>query len=154
SLRSARRGFDGRQLGRLPPLPDTAAEILAIATATKADPARDVFLGPRANETAVKTADLATYRILAFATHSLLPGELTGLTQPALALSAPEIAGVEGDGLLTTDEILGLSLDADWIVLSACNTAGAAGAGAEAISGLGRAFFYAGARSLLVSNWP
>jgi CHAT domain-containing protein len=51
-------------------------------------------------------------------------------------------------------EILGLKLDADWVVLSACNTGSGAGAGAEAVSGLGRAFFYAGTRALLVSNWP
>ncbi len=51
------------------------------------------------------------------------------------------------------EEILALRLDADWVVLSACNTASGAGAGAEAASGLGRAFFYAGARALLVTNW-
>jgi CHAT domain-containing protein len=55
------------------------------------------------------------------------------------------------------EEVLGLKLDADWVVLSACNTASGAARGgmdgAEAVSGLGRAFFYAGARSLLVSNW-
>ena len=51
-------------------------------------------------------------------------------------------------------EIFGLRLNAEWVVLSACNTGTAAGAGAEAISGLGRAFFYAGTRALLVSNWP
>ena len=54
------------------------------------------------------------------------------------------VAGVEGDGLLTMEEILALKLDADWVVLSACNTGAGAGAGAEAASGLGRAFFYAG----------
>ncbi len=52
------------------------------------------------------------------------------------------------------DKILALKLNADWVVLSACNTASGEGAGSEAVSGLGRAFFYAGARSLLVSNWP
>jgi CHAT domain-containing protein len=52
------------------------------------------------------------------------------------------------------EEILTLRLNADWVVLSACNTASSQGAGSEAISGLGRAFFYAGARALLVSNWP
>jgi CHAT domain-containing protein len=62
--------------------------------------------------------------------------------------------GGDDDGLLTMDEILALKLDADWVVLSACNTASGDGAGAEAVSGLGRAFFYAGARALLVSNWP
>jgi CHAT domain-containing protein len=82
-----------------------------------------------------------------------VPGELDGLTQPALALTAPSVADVDGDGLLTMEEILGLKLDADWVVLSACNTGTGAGAGAEAASGLGRAFFYAGTRALLVTNW-
>ena len=59
-----------------------------------------------------------------------------------------------GDGLLTLGEILALKLDADWVVLSACNTASADGETSEAMSGLARAFFYAGARALLVSNWP
>ena len=83
-----------------------------------------------------------------------MPGDLDGLHQPALALSAPDVAGVPGDGLLTMEEILALKLDADWVVLSACNTDTGAGAGAEAASGLGRAFFYAGTRAILVTNWP
>jgi CHAT domain-containing protein len=141
-------------LARLPRLPDTAEEVLGIARAMGADLERDVFLGREANEQKVKTLDLSQYRVIAFATHGLLPGDIDGLTQPALALSAPEVAHIDGDGLLTTDEIFGLRLDADWVVLSACNTASGADAGAEAISGLGRAFFYAGARALLVSNWP
>jgi CHAT domain-containing protein len=142
------------RLALLPRLPDTADEILGIAAVTGADPSRDVFLRERANEQTVKTLDLAGYRTIAFATHGLVAGDLDGLTQPALALSAPEVAKVEGDGLLTMEEILGLRLNADWVVLSACNTASGQGAGSEAISGLGRAFFYAGARALLVSNWP
>jgi CHAT domain-containing protein len=141
------------QFGQLPRLPDTADEISSIATALKAD-VSDVFLGIRANEQVVKSMNLADRRIIVFATHGLVPGDLDGLTQPALALSAPDIAGVSGDGLLTMDEILGLRLDADWVVLSACNTAAGSGAGSEALSGLGRAFFYAGTRALLVSNWP
>ena len=63
------------------------------------------------------------------------------------------MADVDGDGLLTMEEILALKLDADWVVLSACNTGAGSGAGAEAASGLGRAFFYAGTRALLVTNW-
>ena len=125
-----------------------------IALAMNADLTRDVFTGARANEKTVKTLDLAGYRVIAFATHGLVPGDLDGLTQPALALSAPEVADVDGDGLLTMEEILALRLNADWVVLSACNTASGKGAGSEAVSGLGRAFFYAGARALLVSNWP
>jgi CHAT domain-containing protein len=142
------------RLAMLPRLPDTADELRGIARATGADLARDVFLGVAANERTVKTLDLSGYRVVAFATHGLVPGDLDGLTQPALALTAPEVAKIDGDGLLTMEEILGLRLDADWVVLSACNTANGAGAGAEAISGLGRAFFYAGARALLVTHWP
>jgi CHAT domain-containing protein len=142
------------RLAMLPPLPDTADEIRAMARALGADEARDVFLGIAANERNVKTLELSRYRVIAFATHGLVPGDIDGLTQPALALTAPEVAKVEGDGLLTMEKILALRLNADWVVLSACNTANGAGAGAEAISGLGRAFFYAGARALLVTLWP
>ena len=142
------------RLAMLPRLPETAEELRSMALAMHADVATDVVLGARANEATVKSLDLTRYRVLAFATHGLSPGELDGLTQPALALSAPDVAGVDGDGLLTMEKILALRLNADWIVLSACNTASGQGAGAEALSGLGRAFFYAGARALLVSNWP
>ena len=124
-----------------------------MARALGADPVKSLYLGKDANERNVETLDLTRYRIVAFATHGLIPGDLDGLTQPALALTAPEVAGVEGDGLLTMDKILALKLDADWVVLSACNTGAGAGAGAEAASGLGSAFFYAGTRALLVTNW-
>ncbi len=142
------------RLADLPPLPDTADEVLSVANALHADPARDVFLGARASERGVREADLVHRRFVMFATHGLVPGDLDGLVQPALALSAPEVSGGEGDGLLTMEKILRLKLDADWVVLSACNTAAGDGEGAEAISGLGRAFFYAGARALLVTSWP
>ena len=146
--------LNSTRLAMLPRLPDTADEIRGIAAALRADMAREVFLGADANEQRVKTMNLSGYRVIAFATHGLVPGDLDGLTQPALALSAPEVANVDGDGLLTMEEILALRLNADWVVLSACNTAAGQGNGSEAISGLGRAFFYAGARALLVSNWP
>ncbi len=56
--------------------------------------------------------------------------------------------------MLTASEIATLDLDADWVILSACNTAAADGTpGAEGLSGLAKAFFYAGARALLVSHW-
>ncbi|HET8579132.1 MAG TPA: CHAT domain-containing protein [Methylomirabilota bacterium] len=141
-------------LAALPRLPDTADEIRSMAQAARADLNRDIFLGAEANTERVKRLDLTRYRIVAFATHGLVPGDLDGLVQPALALSAPEVAKVGGNGLLTMEDILGLRLNADWVVLSACNTASGNGAGAEAVSGLGRAFFYAGARALLVSSWP
>jgi CHAT domain-containing protein/tetratricopeptide (TPR) repeat protein len=144
---------DRAELARLPRLPDTAEELKSIALALSTDPEKVLHLGKDANEQTVKRTDLTKFRIIAFATHGLVPGDLDGLTQPALALTAPDVADVDGDGLLTMEEILALKLNADWVVLSACNTGTAAGAGAEAVSGLGRAFFYAGARSLLVTNW-
>ena len=146
-------GVNSAELAMLPRLPDTADELKSIAIALQADPSKVLKLGKDANEDAVKTMDLSGFKVLAFATHGLVPGELNGLTQPALALSAPAVAGVGGDGLLTMEEILALKLDADWVVLSACNTGAGSGAGAEAASGLGRAFFYAGTRAILVTNW-
>ena len=141
-------------ISRLPQLPDTALELREIAAILKAA-SSDVLLGTEASETNVKERRLDQYRVLMFATHGLAPGDIDGLTQPALALSNPQITGEpDADGLLTLDEVLGLKLNADWVVLSACNTAAGNGAGGEAVSGLGRAFFYAGARALLVSNWP
>ena len=148
------RAADSADLGLLPRLPETRDELHSIAESMGADPKHSVYLGREANEKQVKEMKLDDVRVIAFATHGLVPGDLDGLDQPALALSAPDVASVEGDGLLTMDEIIGLRLNAEWVVLSACNTASAEGAGAEAVSGLGRAFFYAGARSLLVSNWP
>jgi CHAT domain-containing protein len=146
-------GVDSADLALLPRLPDTADELKAVALALQADPTKVLYLGKKANEQEVKRTDLSRFRIVAFATHGLVPGDLNGLTQPALALTAPDVADVDGDGLLTMEEILSLRLDADWVVLSACNTAAGLGVGAEVASGLGRAFFYAGSRALLVTNW-
>ena len=139
----------------LPPLPDTALEINEVATVLAAERKRDVFLQRRASEAVVKATDLSPYRVLMFATHGLTSGEMPGIYQPALALSNPALTG-EGDGedgLLTMEEILGLRLNAEWVVLSACNSGAAGGQSNESVSGLGRAFFYAGAQSLLVTNW-
>ena len=155
-LRSAPKteGVNQADLAELPRLPDTADEVRDVAVALKANPAKDVYLGTQANEQVVRTVDLNDRRVVMFATHGLVPGDLDGLTEPALALTAPDVAKVPGDGLLTVSKILGLRLNADWVVLSACNTAAGNGAGADAVSGLGLAFFYAGSRALLVSNWP
>jgi CHAT domain-containing protein len=142
------------RLAQLNRLPDTADEVNAVALALGADLKQDVFLGKDASERRIKTMGLADRKVISFATHALLPGDLDGLEQPALALSSPTVTGDNEDGLLTMGEVLKLKLNADWVVLSACNTGAAAGQGAEALSGLGRAFFYAGTRSLLVSMWP
>ena len=147
-------GVESASLALLPRLPDTGEEVRQIARVLNVDPAGAVFLNAEANEQRVLATDYTGRRVVMFATHGLVPGDLDGLTQPALALTSPEVVPGAGDGLLSMEEILGLKLDADWVVLSACNTAAAEEAGAEAVSGLGRAFFYAGARALLVSSWP
>jgi CHAT domain-containing protein/tetratricopeptide (TPR) repeat protein len=135
----------------LTPLPDTREELLAIAKTLGAD-AREVVLGAEATRRRVLAAPLANRRVVAFATHGLIPGDLPGLEQPALALAAA--TDPKESALLTLEDVLGLKLDADWVVLSACNTASGDGEGAEAVSGLGRGFFYAGTRALLVTHWP
>lgn len=147
-------GVESASLALLPRLPDTGEEVRQIARVLGAEPESSVFLNAEANKTRVLATDYAGRRVLMFATHGLVPGDLDGLTQPALALTSPEVVPGAGDGLLGMDDILGLKLDADWVVLSACNTAAGDGNGSEAVSGLGRAFFYGGARALLVSSWP
>lgn len=152
-LRTRATGAEPAWLGyhQIPPLPDTRDEVLALARVLGADLEKDVFLGRAASTSNVKTLDLSKRRIVAFATHGLLPGDFPGVSEPALALANP---GDGGHGLLTLSDVLGLKLDADWVILSACNTAAGDGAGADAISGLGRGFFYAGSRALLVTHWP
>ena len=141
------------ELALLPGLPDTSLEVKEIGQALGAK-SEDIYLHEKASVKQVMQTDFSNKSVVMFATHGLVPGELDGLTQPALALSSPEVTGEkDSDGLLTMDRILELKLNADWVVLSACNTASSDG-NAEALSGLGRAFFYAGARALLVSNWP
>jgi CHAT domain-containing protein len=76
------------------------------------------------------------------------------LAEPALALTIPTQPSDLDDGLPTANEVAQLKLNADWVVLSACNTMAGDRPGAEALSGLARAFFYAGARALLVTHWP
>lgn len=149
------RSASSATIADLARLPDTATELFEIANTLKTDATQTVRIGKSATESSVKESRLDDYRIVVFATHGLIPGDLNGLTQPALALTNPAVTGEkEADGLLTMEEILALKMNADWVVLSACNTASSDGLSAEAVSGLGRAFFYAGTRALLVTNWP
>jgi CHAT domain-containing protein/tetratricopeptide (TPR) repeat protein len=142
----------------LPALPETRDELQAIAATLRADAARDLLLGPAATRASVlasnRSGTLARKRVVAFATHGLMAGDLPNLDQPALALAAtPEAERDPLAPLLKLDDVLALKLNADWVVLSACNTAAADGKAEEALSGLARGFFYAGARSVLVTQW-
>src|SRR5262249_2288177 len=141
------------------PLPETADELCDVAKRVGATDA-DVWLGARATEAGVKRLSsqgrLADYATLHFATHGVVAGEsaaiLKAAGEPALMLAPPAEGSEEDDGLLPASEVTQLRLDANWVVLSACNTAAGGVEGAEALSGLARAFFYAGARALLVSH--
>ena len=154
--RSSRAGSSGARSAReLVPLPETADELCAIAAALGVD--RDgVLLGTRATRRALlqlgQSGVLGGAAVVHFATHGLVPGELPGLAEPALALTPTMEAG--DDGLLTASDIAGLRLNADWVVLSSCNTAAGSAEDKDAFAGLARAFFLAGARALMVSHWP
>jgi CHAT domain-containing protein/tetratricopeptide (TPR) repeat protein len=142
---------------RLLPLPETADEVCEVANDLGADPATHVYIGVRATETMVKqlseAGTLATARIVHFATHGLVAGDLSSTSEPGLLLTPPGTPSDIDDGFLSASEVAALKLDADWVILSACNTAAANSKDTDALSGLARAFFYAGARSLLVSHW-
>jgi CHAT domain-containing protein/tetratricopeptide (TPR) repeat protein len=139
------------------PLPETADELCDVAQNLGVDPATHLYIGSKATETEIKqlsdAGTLAKYKVVHFATHGAVAGELSGANEPGLILTPPDKASEADDGYLSASEIAGLKLDADWVILSACNTAAGDAKGAEALSGLARAFFYAGARSLLVSHW-
>lgn len=151
---TSRKLRDAGGMAALMPLPETADELRAMARALDADPQASVILGERASEATVKATPLEQFRVVAFATHGLVAGDLDGLEEPALALSAPAQPGPEDDGLLTMGEVLGLKLNAQWVVLSACNTAAPDGSlKGEGLTGLAQAFFYAGSRALLVTLW-
>ena len=139
-------------LKMLPSLPGAAAELRHLKL--KLHRKNNLILaGVEASEQRVKSANLLPYDVIAFATHGVLAGE-GGLSEPALVMTPPPLANGDDDGLLTASEASRLRLDADWVILSNCDSAGAGDAGAPPYSGLARAFFQAGARSLLVSMWP
>jgi CHAT domain-containing protein len=101
-----------------------------------------------------KRGELRKYRVLHVATHGAMAGEVVGSAEPGLLLTPPQAASLAEDGYLSASEIALFKLDADLVILSACNTAaGGEGKADETLSGLARSFFYAGARALLVSHW-
>lgn len=142
------------ELRSLARLPGTATELEGMRVALSA-PVSAVHLQQAATEAAIRSADLSNVHVLALATHGVIAGELTGTVEPGLVFTPPEQASDQDDGYLTASEVSAMKLNADWVILSACNTAAGDGSeGAPGLSGLARAFFYAGARNLLVSHWP
>ncbi len=142
-------------LRALPPLPDTADEVRKVAAIEHADNG-SILMGADATEARVRAMPLAQYHVLYFATHGLLPTALRCQSEPALALSPPPTPATsrDTDGMLDASEVAQLHLNADLVVLSACNTATSGGQfGGESLSGLAGAFFHAGARTVLASHW-
>ena len=140
----------GFRYAEVSPLPETRTELLALAKVLGADPQADLRLGAQATRRAVLAMPLQDRRVVAFATHGLMPGELPGISKPALAMAAE--ADERESPLLELDDVLNLRLNAQWVLLSACNTA-AGEQGGAAMSGLVRGFFFAGARSVLATHW-
>ena len=110
---------------------------------------RRIVSGAEATEDGVKKLPLSGYKILHFATHSLLDEMVA--SRSALVLSVD--AHSDEDGFLQAREIYNLKLNADLVVLSACQTAGGKMEKGEGIQGLSRAFFCSGSRSVLASLW-
>lgn len=150
---SGNRSVQLEKVRNLSRLPGTAAELKTLsAVLGGGDDA--LYLGDRATEPEFRAAKLDA-EIMVLATHGLIAGELDFLTEPALVFTPPQAYSPEDDGLLMASEISRLRIGAEWVVLSACNSASSDGReGAPGLSGLARAFFYAGARNLLVSHWP
>jgi CHAT domain-containing protein len=143
-------------LRSLPALSETEDELRAVAAQLGGD-AQSLLLASNATEPGLRARALGDYRVLYFATHGLLPGELRCQSEPALVLSPPEreADGPGADGLLDASEIAALNLNADLVVLSACNTAvdGGNRFGGGALEGLATSFFNAGARAVLATHW-
>ena len=156
------RHADIEKVRQWSPLPETADELCDVGQRLGAAES-DILLGGSATETTLKsmseTGKLAQYMIVHFATHGALSGQVQGAAEPGLILTPPTKGSRDAqeldrdDGFLTASEIATLKLDANLVILSACNTAAGKGENSEALSGMARAFFYAGARALLVSHW-
>ena len=144
-----------RDLGAGPELsavPEAADELRAVARALGASE-KDLLLGERATADLLRQIPLASYQTIAFATPALISGEVEGSSEPALVLTSAVDDRSDDGGLLTASKIAALKLNAKLVILSASNTAADGSRTAEGVSVMARAFFYAGARSLLVSHW-
>ena len=146
-------GPSAEELSGLPLLPYAKKELDAARQLLGAN-TTDELLGANFTAAHVVAAPLKNYRILQFSTHALLPTDLRCQSEPAIVTSAPAGATDAKGALLTASQVVQMDLDADLIILSACNSGGPGGTTAgESLSGLARSFFYAGARSLLVTHW-
>ena len=134
-------------------LPHAKKEIQNIAKIINAEE-NNIFTQDNATEENVKSAYLKNKKLILFATHGLIAGDFNTLKEPALIFTPPKKLIDDNDGLLKASEIVTLDLNANLVILSACNTASGLNSNTDNLSGLSKAFFIAGADSLLVSQWP
>jgi CHAT domain-containing protein len=132
-------------------LPFSAQEAEAIAGLVPENE-RHVAVGFQANRETLLGMDLANYRVIHFATHGVIDTRYPDLS--ALALSAVDAAGAPMPGLLELPDIYALDLNADVVVLSACETALGRDIRGEGLLGLTQGFLYAGAKGVVASLWP
>jgi CHAT domain-containing protein len=132
----------------LSPLPYSEREILEISSYFPED-RKDIYLEEEAREEIFKEAPLKDYQIIHFACHGFLAEEFPFRSALVLALDD----GTQEDGFLQVRELYNLRLKADLVVLSACQTGKGKLERREGILGLPRIFFYAGARSVMLTLW-
>lgn len=147
-------GTRSARVSRLQPLPGASREIAAVAGHVKRPATATILTGAEATETAVRNLDYSSASVVLFATHGLVAGAFDARSEPALVLTPPDAETPENDGLLTASEASRLHLDADWVILSACDTAAGDQPSAAGYTGLARAFLFAGARRVVASHWP
>jgi CHAT domain-containing protein/tetratricopeptide (TPR) repeat protein len=135
--------------GRIPPLPKSHLEAQAVAQSL-GGPGKNVFVAERyqASRKTVLARDLGAYRILIFATHTLLDAE-----HPTILLSTVNASGTPQNGCIGLSDINNFKLSADVVVLSSCKSALGKEVLSEGIIGLPRSFLRAGARSVLATLW-
>jgi CHAT domain-containing protein len=144
------------QIRDMPRLCGARQELLTEAETLDVPADQSLYIGKRATKPEVMELNrdqLARARVVVFATHALIGGAVSAVREPALVMTPPAVPTPQDNGLLSLTDILDLRLDqADWVILSACNTFCPAGSG-EGFNGLARAFFHAGAPSILASQW-
>jgi CHAT domain-containing protein/Flp pilus assembly protein TadD len=128
-------------------LPYARAEVDAISKMYPKEKTSILF-GKDASESNAKTMNLESFDTIHFASHGLIDEERPQLSSVVLNAGSPQ-----EDGYLTMREVFDLKLNADLVVLSACKTGLGKKIRGEGVSSLARAFFCAGAASVLVSLW-
>lgn len=144
-----------QSIHRMTPLPESAFEVCNVSQNFKTTK-KKMLLSKYAREQTLKymssEGTLRDYRIIHFASHAVLDSG-NDLSKTGVVLSPQRRSSEFDDGFLSADEISVLDLDADWVILSACNTGNVSSDSGEHLSGLADAFFSANARTILVSNW-